>query len=274
MAVSNRIEKSSPMSVQDIQDLKVAAYFGCLLLPLLVPNLVRRIKSRGSSVDFADGVVTGALGMLPRTLMDAMPVLERIALEPAVEERLKLAMVKIKLTDMPGLDVALLRRQDLVAAIQESSAALRELVNMPRDSCTIGARTLVYTDGACSGNPGPGGTGVVVILRDGEVLEHSEAMVQTTNNRAELSAIKQALELLPDSAGPVTIYTDSRYAVDVLTRGYKIKANRELVLEIRSILKEYKDLQILKVPGHAELWYNERADELARLACAEAKGRQ
>lgn len=120
----------------------------------------------------------------------------------------------------------------------------------------------IYTDGACSGNPGPCGYGVV--LRDGDsYLELSQYLGIGTNNIGELMAIKVALENVADPKRPVRIYTDSTYCIGVLTQGWKAKANQELILEIKRLLPEFTDLKLIKVKGHAGHPLNERADTMA-----------
>lgn len=123
-----------------------------------------------------------------------------------------------------------------------------------------------YTDGACTGNPGPAGLGVV-LLRDGgkKREELSEYLGVATNNIAELAAIGRALDLTAEDPGSIRIHTDSQYAIGVLTKGWKPKANQELIGEIRDKLAERKRrVQFQYVPGHAGVPLNERADELAR----------
>src|SRR6185295_9318442 len=88
---------------------------------------------------------------------------------------------------------------------------------------------LVYTDGACSGNPGPAGAGLVVIAPDGKIREGYRWLGTATNNIAELTAIQLALEALPPDAPGAVIHTDSQYAIGILTKGWKPKANQELV---------------------------------------------
>ncbi len=128
----------------------------------------------------------------------------------------------------------------------------------------------IYTDGATSGNPGPSGLGVV--LRWGD---HSREIYQyigdATNNIAELTAIKVALEAVKTNKLPIRIYTDSKYAIGVLSGQYKARTNRQLIMQIQGIMSRFPDLQLLKVKGHAGDPLNERADELARQAITEAK---
>lgn len=124
---------------------------------------------------------------------------------------------------------------------------------------------IVYADGACSGNPGPAGLGVVVV--DGEERrELSEYLGQGTNNIAELTAILRAAELLRGRPKPVRIYTDSRYSIGVLTQGWKAKKNPELVASVRRALSELPDVELHYVPGHVGVALNEHADALAREA--------
>ncbi len=123
---------------------------------------------------------------------------------------------------------------------------------------------IIYTDGACSGNPGPMGIGAVVI-DNGNRHEISEYLGKGTNNIAELTAILRALESLPSSAThrSVRVHTDSSYAIGLLTKGWKAKANQELVATVRSIANNFPHLRMVKVKGHAGIPENERADQLA-----------
>jgi ribonuclease HI len=124
---------------------------------------------------------------------------------------------------------------------------------------------VVYADGACSGNPGPAGLGVVII--DGQSrIEISEHLGIGTNNIAELTAIERALDSLSDSRRSTVIHTDSSYAIGVLAKGWKAKANAELVGRVRARLAERPSVRLVHVPGHAGVVLNERADELAREA--------
>ncbi len=124
---------------------------------------------------------------------------------------------------------------------------------------------VAYADGACSGNPGPAGVGVV--LQDGdERIELSHYLGPATNNIAELTAIGSAAQAVSEPLRPMTIYTDSRYSIGVLTQGWKAKANRELIAEVRRELRRLAEVKLVHVPGHAGNPGNERADELARQA--------
>lgn len=119
---------------------------------------------------------------------------------------------------------------------------------------------LAYCDGACSGNPGPAGLGAV-IRHDGRELRLAEYLGKGTNNIAELTAILRVLQEAPE--GPLTIYTDSSYAIGLLTKGWKAKKNKELVAELRATLDERPETEFVYVPGHAGVTLNEVADELA-----------
>jgi ribonuclease HI len=147
---------------------------------------------------------------------------------------------------------------------------------------------IAYTDGACSGNPGPAGCGVIVALPNGKIHEGFEYLGHTTNNVAELTAILRAAEaVLPrDQTGEthatasasskskvvvrMAIHTDSQYAIGVLSKGWKPKANQELIALIKSRITELKQkgvaVSFFYVRGHAGVELNERADMLAREA--------
>lgn len=127
---------------------------------------------------------------------------------------------------------------------------------------------IIYTDGACTGNPGPAGIGAVIM--DGEKRrELSEYLGQGTNNVAELTAILRALEEVPDAhERPVFVHSDSSYSIGLLTKGWKAKANGELVARLRSVCNQFVQLRFVKVKGHAGIPENERCDELARQAVA------
>jgi len=120
----------------------------------------------------------------------------------------------------------------------------------------------VWTDGACSGNPGPAGLGVVIIDGDTE-RELSEYLGEGTNNIAELMAIYRGLEEVKDRKRTVIVYSDSSYSIGLLTQNWKAKANTELVTKLRALTKQFTDLRFVKVAGHAGIPLNERVDQLA-----------
>lgn len=122
-----------------------------------------------------------------------------------------------------------------------------------------------YVDGACSGNPGPAGCGVVIIAPGGKLHEGFEYLGEATNNVAELMGIVRALEWIPSSAPTVVVHTDSQYSIGVLQKGWKAKANQELVRLAKERVAARR-AQLVYVPGHRGVVLNERADELARQA--------
>lgn len=127
------------------------------------------------------------------------------------------------------------------------------------------ARFVAFTDGACSGNPGPCGLGVVLLSGDSQ-RELSEYLGTGTNNVAELTAILRALEAVDQHGESVHVHTDSQYAIGVLQKGWKAKANQELIAAIKERMRHFTALRLVYVPGHAGVPLNERADELARMA--------
>lgn len=131
---------------------------------------------------------------------------------------------------------------------------------------------IAYTDGACSGNPGPAGCGVVLVAPDGKMHEGLEYLGEATNNVAELTGILRAVEWAPVDAAALVVHTDSQYAIGVLQRGWKAKANQDLVLRTKRAM-ESRGARLVYVPGHQGVALNERADELAREAVQTHKTR-
>jgi ribonuclease HI len=127
---------------------------------------------------------------------------------------------------------------------------------------------VAYTDGACLGNPGPAGLGYVITGTDGRRLQRGEPLGRGTNNIAELTAILRVLEIREGDRAPLVIYTDSTYAIGVLTAGWKAKANGELIDAIKRRLRKFPRVQLCKVAGHAGVPENELVDDLARRAAA------
>lgn len=117
---------------------------------------------------------------------------------------------------------------------------------------------VVYTDGACSGNPGPGGWGVV--FTNGDELFGGES--GTTNNRMEMTAVIEALKQTPEGSN-VTVFTDSQYVIKTFTENWKIKKNQDL-WEILKPLVEKRHVKWEWVKGHNGDPLNERADTLAQ----------
>jgi ribonuclease HI len=121
----------------------------------------------------------------------------------------------------------------------------------------------VWTDGACSGNPGPAGLGVVVVGDGQGQREISEYLGEATNNIAELTAILRGLTAVSDKTRPVIVYSDSAYSIGLLTQNWKAKKNIELVAELREVCKLFSDLRFVKVLAHSGIALNERVDQLA-----------
>ncbi len=167
-----------------------------------------------------------------------------------------------------------------------SAPCTQSFRRQPEESALTETPTLVeiWTDGACSGNPGPGGWGA--ILRSGahEKALHGSAPA-TTNNRMELTAAIEALNALK-APSRVTLHTDSTYVKDGLTKwlpgwtrkGWKTAAgkpvkNQDLWQALDAACARH-DIDWVWVKGHAGEEGNERADALARLGAREAAGRR
>jgi ribonuclease HI len=121
----------------------------------------------------------------------------------------------------------------------------------------------VWTDGACSGNPGRAGLGVVILGDGPGEREISEYLGDATNNIAELTAILRGLQGVSDRNRTVIVYSDSAYSIGLLTKSWKAKKNVELVDELRALTRTFRDLRFVKVAGHAGIALNERVDQLA-----------
>ena len=132
----------------------------------------------------------------------------------------------------------------------------------------------IYTDGACSKNPGPGGWAFIIKFKE-HVFERSGAEKQTTNNRMELLGVINALKTLKIPC-EAEIYTDSKYVVDSIEKGWVFKwqqnnwmknkkekaLNKDLWEELLSLLKKHKT-KFNWIKGHANNKENERCDKLA-----------
>ena len=133
----------------------------------------------------------------------------------------------------------------------------------------------IYTDGACSGNPGPGGWGAVLMYNEHK-KEIGGAEPQTTNNRMELMAVIKALESLKNEC-EVDLYSDSAYVINAFNNGWiynwqkngwKTKdkepvKNQELWEMLYEYTQKHK-VKWIKVKGHADNEYNNRCDKIAR----------
>ena len=132
----------------------------------------------------------------------------------------------------------------------------------------------IYTDGACSGNPGKGGWGAVLVY-NGKEKELGGFAPETTNNRMELTAVIEALKALKEPCS-VTLTTDSKYVCDAINQGWvysweennwrkadkKPALNVDLWEELLALLEEH-EVEFIWVKGHDGHKYNERCDKLA-----------
>ena len=140
----------------------------------------------------------------------------------------------------------------------------------------------IYTDGACSGNPGPGGYGTILSYK-GTEKELSGGEANTTNNRMELTAVIVGLQALKESC-EVTLYSDSKYVIDAIEKGwvYKWKSNGwmrnkkepalnpDLWEKLLDLLEKHS-VKFVWVKGHAGNPKNERCDRLAVAAAEKYK---
>ena len=138
-------------------------------------------------------------------------------------------------------------------------------------------KVIIYTDGACSGNPGPGGWGAILMYK-GAKKEISGGMKNTTNNIMEVTAVIEALKCLKAECN-VQVYSDSAYTVNAFNQGWiynwikkgwktaggESVKNKELWQELYELTKKHK-VEFIKVKGHADNEFNNRCDEMARNA--------
>jgi ribonuclease HI len=129
---------------------------------------------------------------------------------------------------------------------------------------------IIYTDGACSGNPGPGGYGVV-LMSGNHRKEISEGFRLTTNNRMELLAAIKGLEALKKKGTPVKLYTDSQYVANAVNKGwvfdwerkhFKKKKNQDLWIRFLELFRQH-NVTLFWLKGHNNDTENERCDILA-----------
>jgi ribonuclease HI len=129
---------------------------------------------------------------------------------------------------------------------------------------------VMYTDGSSRGNPGPGGYGTVLLYK-GHRKELSEGFRLTTNNRMELLSVIRGLEALKNPGVEITVYSDSKYVVDPVEKGwlwgwqkknFKDKQNEDLWRKFIPLYKKHK-VKLMWVKGHAGNIENERCDTLA-----------
>jgi len=156
------------------------------------------------------------------------------------------------------------------ASSREENLSVSEVL----EKYTDGPRTGVFTDGAASPNPGPGGWGAVYVVEDKIIDERWGNEPHTTNNRMELMALLSGIQLVPPGV-PTTVFTDSQLCVNTFTkwadnwaaRNWRRKdgeiKNLELVKEVYYVLKKRPELELRWIAAHNGQRYNEYADALA-----------
>ena len=135
----------------------------------------------------------------------------------------------------------------------------------------------IYIDGSSKGNPGPGGAGIVLTDASTQKILGTAGIPlgYVTNNQAEFLALKHALARIKArdlSEQPIKILTDSQLVVGIFSQNWKARANLELVMEIRGLVKEFPQLTFAYVRGHNGNPGNELADSLAQNAAQTQKG--
>lgn len=126
----------------------------------------------------------------------------------------------------------------------------------------------IYADGACRGNQNTtniGGYGVVLIYKD-SIKELNNAFQDTTNNRMEILSVIEGLKSLKRFDIPVEIYSDSQYVVNTINNGWRKNANLDLWAELGRLIEKFDSVKFIKVKGHSDNNYNNRADKLANIA--------
>ena len=129
----------------------------------------------------------------------------------------------------------------------------------------------IYTDGACSCNPGLAGVGILLRYKQYE-KRISKFLGYATNNIAELTAIKIALESVTDKSKSLVIYTDSQYSIGVVSNPtWKPKKNKELIKEIKELITTFARVDFTWVKGHSNSVENSIVDKLAVKAYIDKK---
>ncbi len=184
---------------------------------------------------------------------------------------------EVKVIEDSNLNIKITTKEDIIFG----EAIVKELnieVPIKKERIETSSKKMtIYTDGACSGNPGAGGYGIVMMYGDKE-MELKKGFEKTTNNRMELMAVVDALDKLKREMD-ITLYSDSKYVVDSVTkkwvygwqkRGWKKSdgkpaLNVDLWKQLLPLLEKH-NVTFVWVKGHADNKYNERCDELARNA--------
>lgn len=169
-----------------------------------------------------------------------------------------------------GLVLATKARDGTPAPVYVVRRASRARAKAPK--LDLSDTVMLWTDGSCLGNPGPGGWAYVRKDRHEEV-ERSGGSPHTTNNRMEMTAAIEALKSLSGEGRRVVVYSDSQLVIKTMTDGWKRKANQDLWQELDCVAAKH-EVSWRWVRGHDGQPENERCDELAQAAAASQVGRR
>lgn len=126
----------------------------------------------------------------------------------------------------------------------------------------------IYADGACRGNQfaeNIGGYGVVLLYGEHK-KELKDAFKNVTNNQMEILSVIEGLKALKRFDLPIEVYSDSQYVVNTVNLNWNKNANQDLWKELYSYIEKAKDIKFIKVKGHSDNEFNNRADKLANEA--------
>lgn len=227
------------LTVHEVEELKLAAFLGCLFLPTALAQLVPSLAP--------------ILTSLPQQLCSALPVLARLTDDYKLKTRL---LARLAASPIPELGTM------APSVFARLRTALFNLDPTPPVDDTIFA----YTDASCTRTA----TGLgVVIYKDGIASEYSKTLFACMASwHGELAAIQWCLELLQAcTQRRIALCTDADSVITWLVGARCTKQPACMqVTTVREAMRAFAHLRIVKVPGHAGVWYNERADSLAR-AC-------
>lgn len=190
-----------------------------------------------------------------------------------VEGAAQYKTLKSQLTLMPGAEPCALREEVLderPKKAKKADVASGDIQKLALPEAGVSESGMphtitVYTDGGASPNPGPAGCGILMMC-DGHVLEIWEYLGKSTNNVAELTAILRALEHIKNKSFSILLYSDSAYAIGVLSGQMKATKNLELIERVRGEMAKCPKLKLLKVKAHVGIAYNEHVDKLVGIA--------
>lgn len=158
--------------------------------------------------------------------------------------------------------------QNFKVKIKKKRTYKKKIKRFSKEEIVITRDTIhIFTDGSAKSNPGPCGAGCILLYNDHR-KDIKKSLGFGTNNVAELSAIKIALETIKEDKRhyPVTLYTDSEYCLGVLCWNWNAKKNNQLIKEIKEFMRKFKNLRLEKVKAHFGHKYNEEVDKLAKIA--------